>query len=163
MLVNIGKNRDKKNALAELAYIWFFADMKSPYLSIVDAEERQIEIIRDLDGIDEKKWKPDKLIKEAIDFYKKRDTSPIKKSYEAAMIASDAVNSTLIDAKNLIGASDDPIAATQKLVAALEKVPKIMDALSEANKRLIREIEDKEGRKKGSKELSMFEDGFNDI
>jgi len=76
------------------------------------------------------------------------------------MTAAAAVNDILSDAKNLIEASDDRISAVQKVIGALEKVPKVMASLRDIEKELIRQIEDKEGKKIGSKSFAVYEEGL---
>ena len=76
------------------------------------------------------------------------------------MTAAAAVNDILSDAKALIEASDDRISAVQKVIGALEKVPKVMASLRDIEKELIRQIEDKEGKKIGSKSFAVYEEGL---
>lgn len=152
------KSRAKVLALNELAFVWFFADIKSPYQSIIDEEDRTEEIVKDTDLDDN--WKPDKAVKAAIDFYKERDKTVVVNLYNAAMIAASAVNDTFSNAKALIKDSDDQIGAAEKVIRALEKVPKVMQSLRDVEKELIKEIDDKEGKKKGAKTFGMYEDGL---
>ena len=153
------KSEDKSKALSELSYIWFFADIKSPYQYILDEKERSDEILKDIYGLP-KGWKPDKKVTEAILFYKSIDKSALRNIYDGAKSAADAVNDVFKNAKAYIAASDNPIDAAKKVIEGLKGLPAVMDSLDAAEKRLIREVEEKEGRKKGSKELSMFEDGL---
>lgn len=150
------KSRTKNKAISELAYVWFFTDITSPYLSTIDLKERQEEIIRDLELPDG--WKPDKVIDTAIDYYRERSRTITQHLYEAAMIAASAVNDVFARAEELIKMSKDEIAASEKVINALGKVPGIMAGLKKAEKELIKEIEDKEGKKKGSQTFNTFED-----
>lgn len=68
-LINRDKVKGKPKATAELAYVWFFCDVKSDFLDIIDEEERKAEIISVLDGLP-KDWKPDALVEAAIVRYK---------------------------------------------------------------------------------------------
>ena len=45
------KSRGKDKAINELAFVWFYADIKSPYQSIIDNDERTEEIIKDTDKL----------------------------------------------------------------------------------------------------------------
>jgi len=152
------KTKSKDIALKELTAIYFYADITSPYQAIIDLEDRLDEIKKDIDL--PKNWKIDKQLNEAIEFYKKRSKTIIHSLYDSAMIAASAINDVFRDAKNLINDSDDKIAATQKVIAALEKVPKVMENLKAAEKELLKQIEDNEGKKVGSKSKNIFEDGL---
>jgi hypothetical protein len=157
-IITRDKSKDKGLALKELAYVWFFADITSPYMGIIDEQERTDEIKKDTDL--PKAWKPDAPIKEAVEFYRERSKTIVHALYDSAMIAASAINEVFRDAKNLINDSKDKIEATQKVIQALEKVPKVMANLREAEKELIRLIEDKEGKKIGSKTFAVFEEGL---
>lgn len=158
-IITKDKSKDKSLALKELAYVWFFADITSPYMGIIELIDRTEEIKKDIDL--PKTWKPDQAVKEAVEFYRIRSKTIVHALYDSAMIAASAVNEVFRDAQILIQSSDDKIAAAQKVIQALEKVPKVMQNLREAEKELIRLIEDKEGKKIGSKTFSVFEEGLN--
>ena len=152
------KTKTKELALKELTLVFFYADITSPYQAIIDLDDRLDEIKKDI-GLP-KTWKIDKVLNEAIEFYRVRSKTIIHSLYDSAMIAASAINDVFKDAKNLINDSEDKIAATQKVIAALEKVPKIMSNLRDAEKELLRQIEDNEGKKVGSKSKNIFEDGL---
>lgn len=152
------KSKDKELALKEFALIWFYSDITSPYQSILIDEDRLFEIKRDIELPE--KWKIDKVIDEAIKFYISKSSTAVHNMYYATMAAAAAVNEVLRDTKSLIDASDDRLAATQKVITALEKVPKVMASLREVEKELVRQIEDKEGKKIGSKTFSIYEEGL---
>jgi len=155
---NKDKSKDKDLALKEFAVIWLYSDITSPYQSILINEDRLQEIKKDIDL--PAKWKMDKIVEDAIAFYISKSTTPVHNMYYAAMSAASAVNEILMDSKALIDASEDKLAASTKVITALEKVPKVMAALREVEKELVRQIEDKEGKKIGSKTFSMYEDGL---
>jgi len=150
------KSKDKSLAIKEISFLYFYSDITSPYQGIIDNNDRYLEIAKDIDL--PKSWKIDKVIQDAIDFYKQRSKTAIHTLYDAAMVAVSAVNDTLKNAKNLIEEADDKIGATQKILATIEKVPKVMANLRDAEKELIRQIEDKEGKKIGSKTFNTFEE-----
>ena len=151
------KTKNKDRALGEFAFMWFFTDITSPYLSIVDDKERQEEILKDLEHLP-KGWKPDKVVQAAIEFYRSRDTTILKKLYRSSIKAAEVVNKTLENSEVLINESNDPILSITRITSALAKVTDVMNSLRNAEKELIREIDDKEGKKKGSKAFNTFED-----
>ena len=65
----------KDKAMMELGFIYFFCDVRSDYQYIVDPEDRMKEIKLG-EGLPED-WEPDKLVKEAIDFYNSFKSSSI--------------------------------------------------------------------------------------
>jgi len=152
------RTKDKSLALKELTMIYFYADITSPYQVIMDLEERLDEIKKDIDL--PKLWKIDKQLNEAIELYQKRSKTIIHSLYDSAMIAASAINDVFKDAKNLINESTDKIAATQKVITALSQVPKVMADLKKAEKELLKQIEDNEDKKVGSKSKNIFEDGL---
>ncbi len=158
-IYNKDKSKDKDSALREFSFLWLYADITSPYQSIIDLVEREIEIKKDI-GLPVT-WKQSADLKAAIEFYNDpKFWTIVRKMYNAAIMAASAVNSTLSKAKELIENSDDEITAAEKIIRTLEKVPKVMQTLREAEKELVREIEDKEGKKKGSKSFGLYEDGL---
>lgn len=157
-IIDRDKTKDKQLALKELTFMWFYADITSPYTAIIDLEDRCTEIKRDIDL--PKTWKIDKQLNDAIVFYKLRSKTVIHSLYDSAMIAASAVNDTFQNAKQLIDEAKDKIEATEKVIRALGNVPKVMQNLKEAEKELLRQIEDNEGKKVGSKAKNIFEDGL---
>ena len=64
------KTKSKKNAFAEMSYVFFMTDYKSDFSDILDDDDRSVEVIKVLDL--KKGWKPDLKISDAIEFYKQR-------------------------------------------------------------------------------------------
>ena len=152
------KTKTKDIAIKELTFIYFYSDITSPYQSILSDTERCEEIKRDIEL--PVKWSIDQVVLDAVKFYIERSKTAVHHLYTASMTAAAAVNDILSDAKALIEASDDRISAVQKVIGALEKVPKVMASLRDIEKELIRQIEDKEGKKIGSKSFAVYEEGL---
>lgn len=149
------KSKDKNTALKEIAFVWFFTDITSPYQSILDEDGRMEEIIKDIDlPVD---WKRYPEINNAISFYRERSKTAIHSLYESAMIAASSIDEVFRDSKNIIATSRDKIASAEKMIGALEKLPKAMQKLEEVEKILLRKIEDTDGKKSGSKTFNTFE------
>ena len=157
-IIDRDKSKDKDIALKEITFIFFYADITSPYQSILVDTDRCEEIKRDIEL--PAKWKIDQVILDAVKFYIEKSKTAVHHLYTASMTAAAAVNDILSDAKALIEASDDRISAVQKVIGALEKVPKVMASLRDIEKELIRQIEDKEGKKIGSKSFAVYEEGL---
>jgi hypothetical protein len=136
----------------ELSLIYFYADIRSDYMYIIDEAERLDSIIKDLKlpiG-----YKLDKPMVLAIEFYREKSTTVLTTIYEAAYIAACGIAEYIKGAKDLLNDGDVDIA---KITSAIEKVPKIMSNLKAAKKEIIDEQKELTGRSKGSKEMNMFE------
>ena len=152
------KTKTKDIAIKELTFVYFYSDITSPYQSILSDTERCEEIKRDIEL--PAKWKIDQIILDAVKFYIEKSKTAVHHLYTASMTAASAVNDILSDSKALIDAADDKIGAITKVIGALEKVPKVMASLRDIEKELIRQIEDKEGKKIGSKSFAAYEEGL---
>jgi hypothetical protein len=151
------KSKDKSIALKEMSFIYFYCDIKSDYMIKTDLKERVEEIKKDLEL--PATWKPDKVVEEAIEFYQGFKTM-VATLYEGAIIAAGAVNDVFKDSKKYIEESDDPIKAAQNVLASVAKVPGVMRDLNTAHQELVKEQKLLEGRFKGSREMSVFEEGL---
>ena len=153
-LIKKDKSKNKDTFKKEIAFIYFFTNVKSSYLDIEDEEERTKEIIKDI-GLN-KNWIIDKNIKNAINYCNSKKTIN-EIVYESARISALAVSEYLRTTKDLLISGDVDIA---KITSALDKIPNIMSKLNEANKQLVEERKNLDKRKKGTKDLNMFEDGI---
>jgi len=161
-LIDRDKGKKKELAKKELAFISFYADDRSIYMYIVDAAEREQELIKDLEL--PKDWKIDKDIQDAIALYKERSTTVNSSIYRSACKAAIDIANYLQTADVLLAERDENgkvVTDIAKITNALEKVPKIMANLNVAQQELIKEQKITEGRSKGSREFNMYEDGLN--
>lgn len=159
-LIDRDKSKKKELAVKEISFIAFYADIRSMYMYITDEQEREEELIKDLEL--PKKWKKDSLINIAIDFYK-QDRSINSILYSSACKSALDVAQYLQTTDILLKERDDNgkvVTDINKITAALEKVPKIMSNLNVANEELIKEQKITEGRNKGARTFNMFEDGI---
>ena len=159
-LIDRDKSKKKELAVKEISFIAFYADIRSMYMYITDDQEREEELIKDLEL--PKKWKKDSLINIAIDFYK-QDRSINSILYSSACKSALDVAQYLQTTDALLKERDDNgkvVTDINKITAALEKVPKIMSNLNIANEELIKEQKITEGRNKGARTFNMFEDGI---
>ncbi len=108
-------------------------------------------------------YKLDKDMLDAIEFYKKRSTTVVQTLYEGAVIAALDVNAYLRSTKELLEERSEKggvVTSLASITTALKSVPDIMTRLRTAEKELVKEQKETEGRMKGSKQMGMFEDGF---
>ena len=161
VLINKDKSKDKGLAIKELAFIFFYTDIKSDYMYITDKDKRIEEIIKDLQL--PKGWKISKELEDAINLYEERSTTINSALYKSACIAAMEISEYLKGTKTLLEERTDKGAAVtniNSITGALAKVPSIMRDLNTAHQELVKEQKMLEGRKKGSKELNIFEEGF---
>jgi len=156
------KSRNKDMALKEMLFMWFYVDIKSDYLIITDPKERETEIRKDIGLPDD--WKLDTVIQEACDFYEKRSLTILGKLYKNAVKSADDTGEYLGMTDILLRERNDKggtVTTLPMIVAAQEKLPKIMQNLKAAEKELLKEQAELENRMKGSKQMGMFEEGLN--
>mgnify|MGYP006171779761 CR=1 FL=1 len=156
------KTEDKIVATNEMAFIYFYADVKSDF-RIVHENERADEIKKTLPL--PKDWEMDNDIIEAIKFYEEYSPTVIEKLYANTEQSAMDIGEYLKDTKKLLKERDNngrPVYDVSKITSAIEKVPKLMSNLKSAYKELIAEQKDNEGRTKGSRSFNMFETGLID-
>jgi hypothetical protein len=155
------KSRTKERALKEMLFIYYYSDIKSDYLTISDPLEREHEIIKDIKLPDD--WKIDNVMKEAIEFYEERSLTVIGKLYKNTLKAVDDISEYLTMTDTLLrerDKNDKPVTDISKITSAVKHVKSLMQDLKAAEKEVIKEQQELEGRKKGSRELSIFEEGL---
>lgn len=154
------KSRNKDLALKEMLFIYYYTDIKSDYL-IIDVKLRKEEIIKDVglpDG-----WKIDSTMQEAIDFYEERSLTVIGKLYKNALLAANDISEYLTKTKELLEERDDrnkPVTTLTTIVGGISKIKVVMQDLKAAEKELIKEKVETEGRMKGQQQMGMFESGL---
>lgn len=159
-ILNRDKTKGKEKAMKDMLFIYFFCDVRSDYLSMPE-RERIKEIKHDV-GLDDS-WTIDSIIQEGIDLYTKGET-PLEQLYRQTVIAIHAVGDYLERSKELLEERDKmgkPVNDISKITNAVKAVPKLMSDLKLAYKEVIKEKEDNENKKKGSRSFNIFEEGLN--
>lgn len=151
-LVNRDKTKLKKKAKAELVYVYYYADYKSEFQSIIDIKEREEEIISVLDDLP-KSWKPDKAVVDAIEFYRKRSETIASKALEKQRENIDK----LID-KIGIFMQDDDANIVSKAAMMSKGVNQFIRDIDELEKIVKGQQELHQGEIRGSQEKSLLED-----
>lgn len=157
-LWNRDKSVNKNKALLELAYVYFMEDPASDYQYIVDIDERSKAIIEG-EGLGDK-WKPDKAVIEAMEFYASFKTT-------SALILEDtryAANNLRKSLRNIdLEAKDEkgrPVYTVSSIISAIKQVPQLVKELAEAEKAISKEMAENNGRVRGQKAKTLFEDGL---
>jgi len=149
------KSKNKEQALAELAYIYFMEDTRSDYQVYIDKEERSKQVKLG-EGLKES-WKPDKLVIEAQEFYASFKS-------EAALLLEDirvAITKLREFIKTIdLSATDDkgkPIYTLNTYTATIKQIPELITSLDEAERTIAKETIGND-KVRGSVEKAMFED-----
>lgn len=154
------KSRDKDRATKEMLFIYYYCDIKSDYL-IIDYKDRVVEIIKDIglpDG-----WKIDSVMQDAINFYEERSLTVIGKLYKNALLAANDISEYLTKTKELLEERDDrnkPVTTLTTIVGGISKIKVVMQDLKAAEKELIKEKIETEGRMKGQQAMGIYESGL---
>ena len=154
------KSRNKDLALKEMLFIYYYTDIKSDYL-IIDIKLRTNEIIKDIQLPDN--WKIDSIMEDAINFYEERSLTVIGKLYKNALLAANDISEYLTKTKELLEERDDrgkPVTTLTTIVGGISKIKVVMQDLKAAEKELIKEKVETEGRMKGQQQMGMFESGL---
>lgn len=152
---------DFQVALDELAMIFFFVDVRSPYMRI-EEEERLTEILLDIMP-DNPKWKPDKYVNACMDKYKILSRTPSMDSLESVLKAQKKLD-RLLDNIDLEERDNNrkPIHDPKKIQMMLKDMPNLIKALQDTQRLVMTEMnEDNElmaGREKGE-----FEDAESNL
>lgn len=146
------KSKDKERAIMELSFLYFYCDPRSDYQYIVDDDDR-MEAVKNGEGFSDD-WKPDALLKAAIEFYRTFDTS-------AALllrVASEAVKKVQETFSTLAPTDTKSL---KEYLTTLKLIPEVATMLKDAEKALNEEIE--YGEAKGSIEKTLFDDGLDNV
>lgn len=151
------KSSCKDKAVSELAYVYFMEDPASDYQYIVDREERSKAII---EGEGLGKWRPDKAVLEAMEFYASFKTT-------SALILEDtryAANNLRASLRDIdLNATDEkgrPKYTVASIISAIKQVPQLVKELAEAERLVAREMLEANGRVRGQKAKTIFDDGI---
>ena len=154
---NRDRTASKDKAIMELGYVYFMIDPRSDYQYLVDEDERSKAIIEG-EGLPSD-WKPDKLVKEAMDFYGKfKPTAALL--LEDTRYAIDKLRKLLRDI-NLEDKDDKgkPVYTLNTITATIKQVPSLAKDLDEAERALASEMRN-QGKMRGQGEKTIMEDSL---
>lgn len=155
LIWNRDRTQNKERALSELAYIYFFADPRSDFQYIIDEEDRMKAIVES-EGMPDK-WKPDKIVEDAIEFYLK--FKPI--SYQLLEDTKFAINNLRNFLRNIdLNERDDKgklVYTISTITSTIKQIPELVKSMEEAERKLAAEAV-VDGRVRGGREKSIFED-----
>ena len=160
-LLDRDKTKGKATAHKEMMFVWCYADIKSDFLAITNEKDREESIRKSVNLPD--KWKKDKAIDEAINFYGENTRSIIRTLYEAALTSAADVAEYLKETKKLLNERDNngkPVHTLNSITASIKTIPVIMRDLKTAYTEVVKEETNLDGKQKGSKTFNTFEDGL---
>ena len=161
-IIDRDKSKNKTKALAEIAFVYFYTDIKSDYMYLIDSDKRIQEIKNDSIGLS-KDWTPDAVVMQAVQVYKERSTTLLGTLYESSCQAASDVSRYLNRTDELLNERDangKPTHDIGKITTSLQRIPVIMKNLKLAHQELVKEQKEVEGRTTGSREFNLFEDGL---
>ena len=153
------KTKDKSKALKDMLFIWHYSDIKSDFQYITDDAERTAVIKKEI-GLPST-WEIDKVIKDGIRCYDQHSTTVIETLYRQTLKGASAVGEYLANSDALLKERDahgKVVNDIAKITSSIQKVPKMMSDLKDAFREVVKEKEDMDNRKKGSRSMNMLED-----
>lgn len=155
------KTKDKKVAIEELSYIYFMTDYASDYSNILDEEERSKEVKNGC--ISNKKWEPDKVIKDAIKFYEDRQHTIKLGLLQDARHGIRNLSSYLRNVNfeeveiNEKTGEVKPVHDAKKYADTIKQIPAILEALDTLEEAVKKERDVQKGLR-GNREKPMYAD-----
>ncbi len=155
------KSKSKERAKKEFSFIFFTTDYKSDFYNIPSPEKREEEVIKHIFG--EKSWEPDKVIREAQEFYKER-----QKTFSLILL-DDAILGISNLSKHLRNVNFDEVEIDEKAgvpkpkydikkyADTIKQIPAILDALKVLEE-AVRKEQDSDNRLRGGREKGMYAD-----
>ena len=155
---NRDRTANKDKAISELAYIYFMEDPASDYQYLVDRDERSEAIIEG-EGLPTN-WKPDKVVKEAMNFYSSFKTTSALILEDTRKVAENlrkALPTLDITEEDDKGRPKHTIASITKAIRELNILVK---ELAETERIIAKEMAENNGRVRGKKAKTLLEDGL---
>lgn len=151
------ESEDKMDANLQLAFIYYMADERSDFMHIIDNDER-IEEIKKFIDMPKKFTGKSKEIVRAIHYYEKLSETTSTRLLQSTRLVLQKISEFLdnINMDERDPRSNKPIHDIGKITASVEKIPKLIKAINEIEKEVIKEKELK--AQSGNKTLSMFDD-----
>ena len=143
------KSKDKSKARKELAFIYFSIDYKSDFYNIPEVEQREIEVIKHI--FEKEEWSPDKVIKEAQEFYKERQKTFSLVLLENALLGLGKLSEYF---RTIDFTEYDP----KKFADTVRQLPAIIESLKKTEEAVQKE-QDTDSRLRGGREKGLYTDG----
>jgi len=151
------KSKDKIIAIGELSYIYFTTDYQSDFVTIVDEDEREKEVISYC--VLPKGWKPDNNITEAISFYKKMQETIATKLLEKSYVGVSKLME-FYDNVDLMAVNDKgtPIYNAKQLSDTIKSTGDIIKSLRQLEEIVKQEKDLASNKLRGDRQKAIYED-----
>lgn len=147
---------DKTKARKELAYVYHMASPKSSY-SKLPSYEKEPEIRRDY--INDEEWTPSELVLDAIEKFKKLNTTELMRLLVSASGVADKLSSYFdgVDFEETILDGSNKYEAGQ-VINSLSKLAAVVKSIRELKEQVEKDQEISNERTRGNVTLSIFDD-----
>jgi hypothetical protein len=168
VIIKRDKDKAKRNAHNELAFVYFWSDYKSPYLNM--PEPKRLEVLKKDLRLD-KDWKMDYVIKHAVAKYRELNETPaiktlrtVKETLSVTVAVTESMRKKIEESLNNYetNASTDNseditviIQAVTSLIGLSEKIPKTISILESMEEKAKKEAVDE--RVYGGGSAGLFE------
>lgn len=159
-LYNDDKSENKEYFMQQLSYMYFMVDPRSPYMDVLDEDDRASQV-KAQEGLPEK-FKPSKDLKAAIETYKELTTTTSMKLLSSMRIAISKIGEFL-ESVDLFAEDKNgkPKYNADRITATADKIPQLAKRLQETEKLVAQEITEVSRVRGGEDSDHAFEDGFN--
>lgn len=155
-LIDRDKTKDKRNAIEDISFVYFYCDYKSDFNDILDDKEKIAEIKKIC--ISREKWDIDDKIQQAIDFYLERQETTSSKLLQSTKHALSELDNFY---KNLDFNERDsngkPIFDVSKVMNSLAGLGKTVQSLKDLED-IVRREREEQARVRGGGAIGDYED-----
>lgn len=153
------KSKDKIIANLHLSYVYYMVDERSDFMHILDIDERTLAVKSALQLPEKFNGQSEEMV-EAMSFYQKMSETTSTKLLQSTRLVLQKISEFLdnVDLNERDDRSKKPVHDIGKITGAVEKIPKLIRAINEIEKEVVREKALK--AQSGSKDISMFDLGM---
>lgn len=146
----------------EMAFIYFYCDLRSDFQFQTSPEERKKEIKKFVKLDD--KWEPDDKLKTCMEVYKYLSQTVSSGILESAYLIADKIKTQLkdIDLAERHAVSGVPIWDLKKILDTSKALPELMESIRKAESEYLKGQTENE-KLRGDKIKTLYEDGFERI
>ena len=149
--------KDKSIAVNTLAFIYYMADERSDFIHILDDEQRAEEIMKFLHLPSGFSGRTKEVIR-AIHYYRQLEETTSTRLLQSTRLVLQKISEFLdnINMNERDERTNKPIHDISKITASVEKIPKLIRAINEIEREVIKEKELK--AQSGNKTMAMFDE-----
>lgn len=158
-LYDSDKTLDKTKFYQFITMLYFTYDPRSDYMYIIDEDSRLDEVCK-TNGLKKSKFGPNEV--KCISLYKQLTTTTALELLKSIKIAINAVQNELLSTQDTLNSleSKDKVTALKSLTGTLSAVPDLVKKLTETERIVSKELEEKGRVRGGGNNQSIFEDGI---